>query len=60
MKDILALIPALLIIALAIAGIIGWIMNIISIFGADTFGLLELARCIGVVMAPLGAVLGYL
>lgn len=60
MRDLFESIPALLIIFLFIAGAIGWIMNIVSIFSADTFGILELARCIGVIMAPLGAVLGYL
>ena len=39
----------------------GWVMNIVTLFGADfsiITGVLVL-RVIGVFMAPLGAILGY-
>lgn len=44
-----------------IAGIVGgWIANIYKLVTfTGEFGLLELARCIGIVAAPLGVVLGY-
>lgn len=39
----------------------GWIANIVKIIntGFDVFTGLLIARCIGVFVAPLGAVLGY-
>ena len=48
--------------ALIIAGGYGWIMNIVKIVntGFDVFTGMLIARCIGVFIAPLGAVLGYL
>jgi hypothetical protein len=36
----------------------GWIANIVKLLGAGDFGLLELARAIGIVAAPLGVILG--
>ena len=45
-----------------LAGIVGWVMNIVTIAQSSfdpITGMLVL-RCIGVVLAPLGAVLGYL
>jgi hypothetical protein len=36
----------------------GWIANIVKLVGADVWGILELARAIGVIFAPLGVVLG--
>ena len=40
----------------------GWIANIVKIIGTgfDVFTWMLIARCIGVFIAPLGAVLGYL
>ena len=45
-----------------ILAVIGWIMNIVKLVGADfaTVEGLEVARIIGVAVAPLGAVLGFL
>jgi hypothetical protein len=41
-------------------GVIGWISNIVQIIHGDGwFDAMFIARCIGVVVAPLGAVLGY-
>jgi len=50
------------VIALWLAAIGGWIANIVKIFGsaADPITAWFLIRCVGVVLAPLGAVLGYL
>jgi hypothetical protein len=45
-----------------IGGGYGWIANVVKLFGADfanITGVLVL-RCIGVIAAPLGAVMGYL
>jgi len=48
-------------IAAAVAGFVGWVMNIIAIIhtlGGDITAMF-IARCVGVFAAPLGAVLGY-
>ena len=41
--------------------VVGWIMNIVKIVdsGFDVITGMFVARCIGVFVAPLGAVLGY-
>lgn len=52
---------ALTILALTIAGVIGWVMNIMAIAASDfshITGLLIL-RIVGIFIGPLGAVLGY-
>jgi hypothetical protein len=52
---------SLAIIALFIAAVIGWIMNIMTIAGSEftpITGLLVL-RVVGIFVAPLGAVLGW-
>lgn len=48
-------------IAVIIAGIIGWIINIVTIVThiSDPITGMFVFRCIGVVVGPLGAVLGY-
>lgn len=47
--------------ALVIAGVVGWVMNIITLIGssADPITGMFVARIIGVFIPPLGAVLGY-
>lgn len=49
------------VLGLIIGGVIGWIMNIAKIVAtvADPITGLLILRCIGVVFAPLGAVLGW-
>jgi len=50
------------VIIIALLGAIGWIANVVKLVGmgfTDISGML-IARSIGVVLAPLGAVLGYL
>jgi len=52
---------SLAIIAVFIAGVIGWVMNIMTIAGSEftpITGLLVL-RVVGIFVAPLGAVLGW-
>jgi hypothetical protein len=47
---------------IVVAAILGWILNIIKLVDSDFAHLtgMIVMRCIGVVMAPLGVVLGYL
>lgn len=45
-------------IAVCFAGIVGWIANIVKIFNGDAEGALFVLRCLGVLVAPLGSVLG--
>lgn len=52
---------AIIILVLAVAGVIGWIMNIIAIAHSEFVpitGLLVL-RIVGIFIGPIGAVLGY-
>lgn len=59
-SDTISLWLALTIIGLWIAGIIGWVLNLVKIFDADfahVTGVLVL-RIIGVFIAPIGSVLG--
>lgn len=56
------LIGGFIVIGLWIAAIVGWVMNIITIAHAnfsDLTGILIL-RIVGIFVAPLGAVLGYI
>lgn len=48
--------------ALLIAGVAGYVMNIIAIFsavGSEPATTMFIARCVGVLAFPLGAVLGW-
>jgi len=47
-------------VAIALAIIVGWVMNIISLVGADSITGMEIARIAGIFIPPLGGVLGYL
>ena len=44
---------------LIIASITGWVSNIIAIFNLDTFSGEMVLRAVGIVVAPLGAILGF-
>jgi hypothetical protein len=58
----LSLLPYLLLLTVVFGAIIGWVLNIVAIFHADfshITGALAL-RIIGVFVAPLGAVMGWL
>ena len=55
-------VPSLLVIVVAILGFVGWVMNIMTIAGSsfnDLTGLLVL-RVVGIFIAPMGAVLGWI
>lgn len=52
---------AVFVVLLVIAGIYGWIANIVKIFGADfsaITGMLAL-RIVGIFIGPIGAILGF-
>lgn len=51
----------LLIVMFIIAGAGGWIANVVKLIGAlnDPITGLFIARCVGVLMPPFGAILGY-
>lgn len=55
-------ITELLIALLVIFGAIGWVMNIIEIVGSfsDPITGAFIFRCIGVIVLPLGAILGWI
>lgn len=57
----LSLTGAGIIVLIAIAGLAGWVLNIVKLIGLLDGGVSAwlIARGIGVVAAPLGAVLGY-
>lgn len=52
---------SLIVVVIVLAGAGGWIANVVKLVGSsfDPITGLVVARCIGVVLAPLGAVLGY-
>lgn len=47
-------------IGLFIAGAVGWIMNIIAVAQSDFVSGMVILRIVGIFMAPLGAVLGWI
>jgi len=53
--------PALVLVAIVFAGIAGWVMNIFDIVAAvsDPITAMFILRCVGIFVAPLGAILGY-
>jgi hypothetical protein len=61
-KQLGATLTELLIVILFLAGVWGWVWNIIKIVDAvnDPITLMLVFRAIGVFAAPLGAVLGFL
>lgn len=46
-------------VAFVLAGVYGWINNIIEIIHAESISGFVIARVVGCFIAPLGAVLGY-
>ena len=48
-----------LIALVGVAGLVGWVWNIVKVFHADALGFQEILRITGIFLAPLGAVLGY-
>ena len=53
--------PALVLVAIVFAGIAGWVMNIFDIVAAvsDPITAMFILSCVGIFVAPLGAILGY-
>lgn len=53
-------VAALFVIAITVAAVWGWVVNIIALAGnqGESFGLIAL-RVVGIFMAPLGAILGF-
>ena len=53
--------PELIIAVVVLAGIVGWVMNIFDIVAAvsDPITAMFIIRCVGIFVAPLGAILGY-
>lgn len=56
------MIYGLVVIGIWLAAIIGWVLNIVALVGFSgtlaTMGTLEIARIIGIFVAPLGSILG--
>ena len=50
----------LLILLLVLVAGIGWVSNIITLFHLDTFSGEMVLRVVGIFLAPIGAVLGFL
>lgn len=50
--------------AIIIAFVVGWVWNIVTLFGFDgpvsEMGMMEMLRIIGIFLAPVGAVLGWM
>lgn len=60
MNNGMTLSQAAFVLLVAVAGFIGWVLNIITLATAElTTGMLVL-RAAGIIVAPLGAVLGYI
>ena len=45
--------------AVFVLGIAGWIFNLVKLFHLDVFSGGAIARAIGVIIPPVGAILGY-
>ena len=53
------LFEAFLFALVGLAGLVGWVWNIVKLIQADALGGMEVARVAGIFVAPLGAVLGF-
>ena len=53
--------PELIVVVVVLAGVVGWVMNIFDIVAAvsDPITAMFILRCVGIFVAPLGAILGY-
>ncbi len=45
--------------AIFLAALFGWVMNLIKLFGLDGMSGELAIRAIGIIVAPLGAIMGY-
>lgn len=54
--------PELLIVLICVVGAIGWVMNAVKIITAisDPLTRMFILRCVGLFLAPLGAILGFI
>jgi len=59
MKSLTEWFGSLFVIAVWIFGLVGWVLNIMQIANADHITGMVAVRIIGVVMVPLGAILGW-
>ena len=60
MKELFGVSAALVILGFWVVVAIGWIINIINFVQAlPVFDTIQIARAVGVVLAPLGALLGW-
>lgn len=50
----------LIVVIVIVIGVCGWVWNIVKIAGSDAINAMVILRCIGVFIAPLGSVLGFL
>lgn len=60
---ILSTVGALIYISVILALVIGWVMNIVELTNAPAivqWGAMEVLRVVGIFLAPLGGVLGWL
>lgn len=60
MNESFSWLGAALILSLVAAGCYGWVMNIVTIAQTEAFSGMVLLRVVGVFMAPLGAILGFM
>lgn len=49
----------LLVVIAAVAAIVGYVLNIVKLVSASGFDVLEMIRCLGIVIPFLGSVLGF-
>ena len=54
-----SVLASLMILIVYLVAVIGWVINVVSLVSANSMGGLEVARAIGILVAPLGAVLGW-
>ena len=59
MKSIFTSLYVVLLLALIGLGVFGWGMNILKLIDANAIDGMVIARAIGIIVAPLGAILGY-
>jgi len=50
----------LIVLLIVLLAAYGWVANIVKFVSADIITTLEIVRIIGIFLAPLGAILGYL
>lgn len=46
--------------AIALAGFVGWVINIVTLLQATHFEVFEVVQLVGIIAAPLGSVMGWI